>query len=65
VADAEAEAEALAVAEAVPVPVAEAEVEALVDADDLADGVLEDENAWVVRTRVSTTPTKTTPAIGP
>jgi hypothetical protein len=59
---AEAEAEALALADGETVELADDVALAVLA---LADGVLADEKAWVVSTRVSTTPTRTTPAIGP
>jgi hypothetical protein len=67
---AELEAEALALedvdelADAEADVVAEAEAEAFTEAVDLAEGVPVDPKAWV-NTKVSTAPTRTTPAIGP
>jgi hypothetical protein len=59
---AEAEAEALALADGETVELADDVALAVLA---LAVGVLEEEKAWVVSTRVSTAPTRTTPTIGP
>jgi hypothetical protein len=59
---ADADAEALALVDGETVELAD-DVTLIVLA--LAAGVLEDEKAWVLSTRVSTAPTRTTPPIGP